>query len=160
TKDPNNQINNQVTSYLYDSSGRVIEVDYPDGGQKIITHQESSFPFSATLTTKINASLSLVATDVFDGLGRISQSQLSSDPEGATYVETVYDGLGRKAVVANPHRSTTASTDGTTYYLYDALGRSCLTVPPDFTGSIPSGCPTVPVAGATRTVYNGNLSTV
>ena len=60
---------------------------------------------------------------IYDGLGRLTQTQLTSDPEGTDYVDTTYDALGRVYSVSNPHRSAASSTDGTTYHYYDALGR-------------------------------------
>ncbi|MGH9403299.1 MAG: RHS repeat domain-containing protein, partial [Terriglobia bacterium] len=54
------------------------------------------------------------------GLGRVTETQLNSDPAGADDVNTSYDSLGRVASVTNPSRTT--STGGDTYS-YDALGR-------------------------------------
>ncbi len=46
--------NNQTTSFTYDNMSRLASVIYPDGGQKTITRQESTFPFTATLTKKLH----------------------------------------------------------------------------------------------------------
>jgi len=71
----------------------------------------------------MNASQSIVATQILDGLGRDHQDQLNSDPLGVDYTDTTYDVLGRVASVSNPHRSSGNPTDGTSSYQYDALSR-------------------------------------
>lgn len=121
TTDPNNL----QTTYSYDSMLRLSQVNRPDGGQDTITHQETSFPFSVTLTSKINSSLSKVQTNVFDGVGQVTQTQLTSDPQGTVFTDTTYDALGRIASVSNPYRSGTdvTSSPGTTTYGYDAISR-------------------------------------
>src|SRR5439155_8388084 len=50
-------------------------------------------------------------------------TQLTSDPTGTVYTDTVYDSLGRVASVSNPYRSTSDPTYGITSYAYDALRR-------------------------------------
>jgi RHS repeat-associated protein len=80
----------------------------------------------------------------------VSQTQLNSDPDGADFVDTTYDPLGRKSTVSNPHRSSTLPTDGVTTYLYDALSRNNLVIPPDGTQW----------ANNVATVYSGNKVTV
>jgi RHS repeat-associated protein len=68
-----------------------------------------------------------------DGLGRVTSSILVSDPDsgGQTTVTTAYDSNGRVYSVSNPHRSTSASTDGTEYYAYDGLDRKIQVTRPD-----------------------------
>jgi RHS repeat-associated protein len=68
---------------------------------------------------------------VTDGLGRLSQTQLNSDPSGTTYTLTTYDGLGRVSKVYNPTRCSSITSNcnnettwGYTAYTYDALGRT------------------------------------
>ena len=127
TTDPNSQ----TTSYTYDDMWRFATINYPDGGLSTITHQESTFPFTATLTKAINASQNYVSTNVFDGLGRESQNQITSDPQGTVYTVTTYDDEGRRATVTNPYRSTSDSTYGVTSYAYDALNRTVKVTKPD-----------------------------
>ena len=105
--------NQQTTSYQYDEMWRVSQVNYPDEGLATITHQESSFPFTATLTDKMTGSESKVTTNVFDGLGRVTEEQ-TDDPAGTDLVDTTYDGLGRVASVSNPYRSHSDPTYGVT----------------------------------------------
>lgn len=129
TTDPNTL----TTSYSYDSMWRILQVNHPDGGQDIITHQESTFPFSSALTTTINSSQNKVETNNFDGFGRVSETQLTSDPQGIVYTDTTYDALGRVATVSNPYRRGTDATTstGTTTYGYDALSRKLSVTYPD-----------------------------
>jgi RHS repeat-associated protein len=130
TTDPNNL----VTSYGYDSMWRIASVANPDGGGESINRQELSFPFTATLITKINSSLTKSETNVFDGLGRPYQHQLSDQLQGTIYTDTTYDTVGRISTVSNPHR--TCGTDitsscGITTYGYDALNRKTSESYPD-----------------------------
>jgi RHS repeat-associated protein len=126
-KDPNLQ----TTSFTYDDMFRLYTANYPDGGLVTISHQESTFPFTATLTKKINSSQNKVNTNVFDGLGRVSESELTSDPQGTIYTSTTYDPLGREYTVSNPYRSTSDPTYGLTTYTYDTLNRTTLVTKPD-----------------------------
>ena len=151
--------NSQTTSFTYDNMWRIASVTYPDGGSATITHQESTFPFSATLTKKITPTSNYVTTNLFDGLGRISQSQLTSDPQGTVYTVTTYDADGRKATVTNPYRTTGDPTYGVTSYVYDGIGRTCVVVPPDGTASGPV-CPTTQPSNDVFTTYAGNTTTV
>jgi hypothetical protein len=80
-----------TTSYSYDNMFRLSQVTEPDGGLQTITHQETTYPFTSTLTEKITSTLNEVTTNVFDGLGRLTQHQITSDPQGTTYTLTVYD---------------------------------------------------------------------
>jgi RHS repeat-associated protein len=100
-------------------------------GGSTITHQESSFPFSATRTKALNSSQNFVEMNIFDGLGRVSHHEITSDPQGTVYTDTTYDALGRSATVSNPYRTTGDSTYGTTTNSYDALSRPISVTKPD-----------------------------
>ncbi len=126
--------NNQTTSYTYDNLWRLASIGYPDGGLDTITRQEQTFPFSVTLTEKITSSLNKVSTDVFDGIGRVTEHQLLA-PCGTIKTDFTYDALGRKATASNPYCSTSDPTYGITSYQYDALGRPTLMIPSDGTPS-------------------------
>jgi RHS repeat-associated protein len=152
--------NSQTTSFTYDNMGRIATASYPDGGSATITHQETTFPFSATLSKKITSSLNYVTTNVFDGLGRVSQSQLTSDPSGADYTDTTYDADGREYTVSNPYRTKTDPTYGITSSVYDALGRICVLIPPDGTAVANTSCPTARPSNDVFTTYSGSGTTV
>jgi RHS repeat-associated protein len=142
--------NNLATSYSYDSLFRLTQANHPDGGQETLTRQESAFPFTVTLTKKITSSLNLVETDLFDGLGRVKQSQFTSDPQGTVFTDITYDTLGRQSTVSNPYRTTADPTYGITTTQYDALSRVTKLIPPDSTTS----------ANHVATSYSGNTTTV
>ena len=148
------------TTYIYDLLGRITQKKFSDTGGQVANSYNDVPPVSVTTTTKITSLLDLVSVGIQDGLGRVTQTQLTSDPDGTTEVDTTLDTLGRISSQSNPHRSTSSSTDGTTTNYYDVLGRVCLVVPPD--GTQPSGaiCPTTRPAGDTFTTYSGNCSTV
>lgn len=156
--------NGLVTGYLYgDSLRRLTETDRPDGGSTVLTYNDVPPTPSVTTATKLNTTTTKTSVAISDGMGHVNQTQLTSDPQGTTYVDTTYDGLGRVATVSNPHR--TCGTDptsscGATTYFYDVLGRKCLEVPPD--GTLPTGstCPTTRIAGDIFTAYKGNTVTV
>jgi YD repeat-containing protein len=159
--------NNQPTSYAYDMLGRETRVGYPDGGSTTYCYtdeggpkcSQSGPPYDVVVTQAITSSMNMTSTAVFDGLGRVSQTQLS-DPSGVDYVDTTYDLDGRKSTVSNPHRSGSSTTDGITGYIYDALGRVCVVVQPDGTQrSQASGCPTTAPVGDVFTQYVSNCTT-
>ncbi|MGB2627535.1 MAG: hypothetical protein WAK20_12170 [Candidatus Acidiferrum sp.] len=126
--------NNLLTTYGYDEMWRLTSITNPDNGVDTVTFQETSFPVTDTITAQINASTSKTQTNVFDGFGRISQTQLTSDPQGTVYVDTSYDALGRVSTVSNPHRvcgSDPTSSCGITTYGYDGLSRKTSVTYPD-----------------------------
>jgi RHS repeat-associated protein len=131
--------NNLVTSYKYvDNLARLTETDFPDGGVTTIAYNDAAYnpstpSPSVTTTKKINTSTNLVTVSAMDGLGHVLRSELTSDPQGTVYRDTVYDGLGRVYTVSNPYRSGTDPTtsSGTTTYAYDAIGRKLTETYPD-----------------------------
>jgi RHS repeat-associated protein len=133
TTDPNNIPNNQPTSYSWTDPNywRLTQINYPDGGQKTATYNTASTPWNIVQTTKINGTQTLTTKTIYDSLARVSQQQLTSDPDGTTYTDTTYDADGRLKSVSNPYRSGSDSTYGITSYLYDGLGRVTSTTEPD-----------------------------
>lgn len=120
--------NGKSTTYTYDGLLRPLAISTPGGGQTSFTYNT---PNSTTQTRLIVGTQSVFTTTVLDGLGRLSQQQLTSDPSGTDLVDTSYDGNGMVATVSNPHRSGSSSTDGVTKFAYDALGRTILQTQPD-----------------------------
>jgi RHS repeat-associated protein len=136
---------NSLTSWnVYDLFGRTVQAHAPDGG--VTTNcftdtggtgcQQTAPPFQRVTTKTINPSVNEVTTAVFDGLDRLTQTQLNSDPQGTAYTDTTYDLLSRVSTVSNPYRagSDPTSSPGTTTYTYDAIGRKTAVTYPD--GSI------------------------
>jgi RHS repeat-associated protein len=122
--------NGQVTNYTYaDLLWRQTLVSSPDGGSTSTSYAVGGTSISTS--TAITSTTNLTKTTLFDGLGRVSQTQLTSDPDGTDYVDTTYDSEGRKTTVSNPHRTGSLPTDGITTYGYDALNRIVSVLQPD-----------------------------
>jgi RHS repeat-associated protein len=123
--------NNHITTYQYnDPLARLTGTFYPDGGSTTHSYHDAS-PISVTTTVAATPDPNRVSMTVFDGLGRIVQTQLQFDPTGTVFTDTTYDGIGRVASVSNPHRSSSESSDGVTTYGYDALNRMTKQINPD-----------------------------
>ncbi|MGH9450924.1 MAG: hypothetical protein ACRD11_10320, partial [Terriglobia bacterium] len=143
--------NGNVTSYTYgDPLDRLTEINDPDGGRTQYAYNDSPPSPSVTTTKAITSSQNDVSTSVMDGVGHTIQTQVTSDPAGTDYTDTVYDGEGCVLKKSNPHRASGSSTDGITTYAYDALGRATLVIPPDGTAT----------GNNTITSYLGNAATV
>ena len=120
--------NSQVTSVTYNDANfwRPANETFPDTGQTSWTYNS---PTSITTTTKMNSSQNIVSTVLLDSLGRTSQAQLNSDPQGVDYSVVTYDALGRPYKAYNPTRCSPPTTNcgeatwGYTTTGYDALGR-------------------------------------
>lgn len=144
------------TNYSWDCMLRPLSITYPDGGQEGVTYNYSGGTgcstatgltyTGATQTKKINASLTLSQSSIYDGLGRLLHTQLTSDPEGTDYTDTTYDLNGRVYSVTNPYRSTSDSTYGLTKYQYDSLNRVTTVIESDLS--------------AISTSYSGKCATV
>jgi len=153
------------TTYTYDLLGRATQKNLPDGGQLGTTYNDVP-PVSATSTTKITSALNLVTTTIADGLGRTTQTQLTSDPQGTLYTVKNYDALGRVSQVYNPTRFNPPTVNcgeptwGYTTNLYDALNRKCVVVPADGTAVSGSTCPATQPANDLFSTYSGNTTTV
>jgi len=139
--------NGRTTTYQYnDSLTRPTNIGYPDGGQTSISYSDSAPSPSVTTSKLMTSGQSITNLAVSDGIGHVTQTQLTTDPDGADLTETTYDGLGRTFKQSNPHRSAGSLTDGTTTFTYDALGRTTTVTAPD--------------TSTTTTLYAGNCVTV
>lgn len=153
------------TSYTFnDSLHRLTQANYPDGGQTSYAYNDSAYnpstpSPSVTTTTEITSTLNEQTVGAPDGLGHLVETILSTDPDGATYTNTLYYGTGKVYKQYNPYRSSSDPTYGVTSYVYDGLGRLCLVVPPDV-GSVPTSCPASHPAGAKWTTYSGPCTSV
>lgn len=130
--------NSQTTSNSYDLMGRINQVSYPDGGSTSYCYTDvggtactqTGPPYQVVAKKAITPSLNEVSTIIYDGLGRVSQTQVNSDVPSTTYTLTTYDAIGRKSQVYNPTRCSTITSNcnsettwGVTTYNYDALNR-------------------------------------
>lgn len=150
TTDPNSQI----TNFSYDmQTWRSTLIGFPDGGQVTFCYSDtasegcsSGAPYKVIITKKSNTSPNVVETGTVDGLGRLSEIQLNSDPSDTDYTFITYDADGRKATQTNPYRTMTDATYGITSYSYDALKRITLVTNPD--------------ASTVQTLYTGRATEV
>ena len=71
--------NNQASNYHYDLLGRVTSGSFPDGGS-ISFGYTNTVPWQIQKTVAITGTMNKVSNAVFDGLGRVSQTQLH-DPD-------------------------------------------------------------------------------
>ena len=146
--------NNQTSNYGYDVLGRATSGSYPDGGAVTINYTDS-VPVQISKTVKVTSALNQVANTIFDGLGRVSQTQFH-DPDctaGSQLVKTDHTygfDMGQNTTFST---ATTpyCDTPGTVYGLStrtdaDALGRVIKVTQTD--GAVAS------------TSYTGNCTTV
>ena len=116
--------NNQTTSYSYaDSLSRLTQISYPDTGQTTYTYSNACGQ-PATTTILLSGSTNYTESATLDGVCHVTESAVTSDPQGTDYTDTTYDGTGRVWTVSNPYRSTSDPTYGLTTTVYDALGRT------------------------------------
>lgn len=119
--------NGHITTYSYDAMLHPAVTAYPDGGRTTVDYSGASLPEVVTTSVSASPSPDEVSSVTLDGYGRVSESVGS----GGAIVGTTYDNMGRVGSVTNPHFSSKTSTDGTTTYGYDALGRKILQTQPD-----------------------------
>ena len=119
--------NGKTTSYGYDALGRKASITYPDNGKTSYSYPQ---PTQVTETKSISANVSSTSTTIWDGYGRKS-TVTTSDPNGSDTVTYTYGNNLSSKCVYNPQRSTPSSTDGTTCYLMDILGRVTGITQPD-----------------------------
>ena len=110
---------------------RLAQTSFPDGGQTTITRQDTGTIW-VKATQKINSSQNLIATSIFDAYGRVTQSQLNSDPQGADLVDTSYDPQSRLSTTSTPYRTGSEPTYGvSTISTYDGMDRATVVIDPD-----------------------------
>ena len=149
-----------TTFYNYDSIGRVLGITYPDGGSVTTCYvdktgdvcPQGSILNSANKTVASSPDPPVTTVRVSDGFGRPVESILLSDPHGADYTVSTYDGLGRLASISNPYRATGDPTYGITSFTYDGLGRKILECQPD-NGTAVNAC--APGASYLQWKYTG-----
>jgi RHS repeat-associated protein len=126
TTDPNNQ----TVSYAYDEMERPIQQNNPDRGQVTYTYTDTTPSPSVNISmTTSSTGAPVTGLEIWDGLGRLKEKVLTSDPSGYDYTAMIYDALGRPYQVYNPTRCSPPTTNcgpptwGFTQYAYDALSR-------------------------------------
>jgi YD repeat-containing protein len=133
------------TQYLYsnadgtpDSLGRLKQVQYGvvsvSGSSTAQSTTTLSYPSlnEVDISQQQSSSAFLNSSTVYDGLGRTIHQ---TNPAGYIVDTTYSDDSSRPYTVTNPspENGSTPLTDGTTTYLYDALGRTVQKANPDST---------------------------
>jgi|GEM_PF-752730 len=122
-----------TTSYTFDTLLRPLCTNLPDGGQTCLSYPDANHVSRQQIIT---ASLPPdTSTTVFDGLGRVSQTQHTL-PAGVSKVDTTYDPVGAVFTVSNPYFTTADPTYGVTQSFHDTLSRGVKTIKQD--GSVSS----------------------
>ncbi|MCP4566690.1 MAG: hypothetical protein GY841_03810, partial [FCB group bacterium] len=62
-----------TTSFIYDAIGRILRVDYPDGGRKTVQYDYSEFPYRVITRIKETDNSEVESVAWFDGLNRQTQ---------------------------------------------------------------------------------------
>ena len=138
-------LNNQVTTFAYDSLGRTTQIRAPTQivngsaiqGSTVFAYNDAPGSLSVQHTRQQDSGSFITDVQLFDGLGRPNGTRLA-DPQGDIFSNTAYDAFGRVALVTNPYRSPSDSTYGTTHTQYDALSRITQVVHPDGSTSLTS----------------------
>ena len=94
--------NGNQTSYAYDSLGRLLQADYPDGGRKTYTYVQSSFPINVKTSVHNGTAAPIASYDYFDGLGRKIQTVAFGEKGKPLNARSFYDNLGRNYLKEGP----------------------------------------------------------
>ena len=149
---PNDVANNRAgTVYTYDSVNNPLSISYPDGGGVSTSYNGYALPLTKTTTTLASPDPSVTTNTVMDVMGRVSATQLSSDPYGTVYTSYTYDPVfdTEPEGASDPYRSTSDPTyrHGSSL-AFDALGRTTVSCSP-IVGGGDLGCE--------QWNYNGNV---
>lgn len=140
--------NNKVTSAGYDALGRRTGVWLPDRPQSEnasspstrFAYSTSQTAASTVATTTLVPDSSRTTIELFDGLGRVVQSQAPSVRSGGVMTDTAYDSHGRTTSVTKPYWATSSPSGklfiptsmsqvpSRTDTVFDAAGRTTATV--------------------------------
>ncbi len=98
--------NGNPTNYTYDAFGRLVQVDYPDGGQSKTNYtyfdNESVSPRYIITSVKEYAEQFQEKYDYFDGLGRKIQAISFGENGKPVVIKMHYDNMGRNHLVEGP----------------------------------------------------------
>lgn len=145
--------NDQTTTYCYVTGGcngstfdpwmRLTQVVYPDHGQTTASYVDGGSNPSISVAKLINSGPPEESTTIMDGMGHVVQMQLTSDPAGTVYADTLYDGGEQAYQQSNSTRCASSPgkmpsgcaepTWGVTAFAYDSLGRKISQTQPDGT---------------------------
>jgi YD repeat-containing protein len=129
--------NSRTTSYAYDDAlNRLTSISHPDLGVTTYTYNDGTYTSGGTVpnvTIQVKQTNSVQTTTIArsDGIGHVWQAVLDDPVNTNVTSETTYDGEGHPYIKTNPHRASPASTDGSAYFYFDAMGRPIFQHQPD-----------------------------
>ena len=124
--------NNNLTSYAYDPFGRLIQTDYPDGGQQTIAYYDTAPRYTLT-KVKEAAGQTVDTYQYFDGLDR--KTAVVTFGESAKQIDstTHYDTMGRVDRAEGPYFHPRPAAYPYAQTSYDYRGRPTQVTTPDAT---------------------------
>lgn len=161
--DYTNQVFKDASQVKIDPYGRPGVVTDPQGRTAVTRYVDHLTMMNVTADLKIASDAKLKSQTSYDMLGRVIKTE--SNEGGSSYTissDTVYKYKltgGQIVFTSNPHRSTTADTDGWTRATHDELGRVVEVV--TFSGATqPADTGTTNTTGVVTTSYVTNQVTV
>jgi len=140
-------VNGFQTTYTWDAMGRAAQMwtaDWTQSAHPTVPVTSHTYTLSATqpsvvTTTAVTATGgSVTSYSLYDGLGRLVQTQSPAEGGGSDVVDTTYDGDNQTATVTAPYAVTSSpsaslvtpltTVPSTTETLYDGAGRTTATV--------------------------------
>jgi RHS repeat-associated protein len=119
--------NGQISTFTYDSMGRVTDVKRPDNQHIAYTYDDTNLIVQAS--SPVQGTNQVVSKTYLDGLGRTIKTQLlDASNNSYSITETKYDTQGRAYKTSNPHNSTAQYWTETRF---DAVGHVVKTILPD-----------------------------
>lgn len=109
--------NGNQTRYAYDSIGRLLQADFPDGGQRVYTYKDDTFPTYVKAAVQTGTGPPIVSYDYFDGLRRRIRTVSYGENGRPAYTKSFYDTLGRNYRQEGPCLTLTGGSpwEETTY---------------------------------------------
>ncbi len=118
------------TDYTYDGYGRLVQVDYPDGGYSCYYYFDTATPNRYIRTMSHN----LLRYKYYDGFGRVIRTESYGDAAKTIITRSLYDTMGRNYKTEGPLYSGDTQYPSTEVVSYDYLSRP-LTVRSPITSS-------------------------
>ncbi|MCP4756039.1 MAG: hypothetical protein GY866_34695, partial [Proteobacteria bacterium] len=94
-----------TTSFIYDAIGRILRVDYPDGGRKTVQYDYSEFPYKVITKIKETDNSEVESVAWFDGLNRRCQIMTYGENQARIFSRTLRDPMGRVGAEQGPYFS-------------------------------------------------------
>ncbi len=124
--------NDFSTTYQYDGYGRLTQVDYPDGGEKLYTYFDEATPYRYVLSEVKEASSSWIPlTTYYDRFGRVARTESTGEDDKTIITQALYDEMGRNYRSEGPYFDGDTEYPYTEVISYDYLSRPLTVRSPD-----------------------------